>query len=129
MRGNFPAASFQRQWGLKMAQPVILKVYGNFQPVRPALGATLGAICGQAIPGSPSPISLDGNLARVSFEGIFFPVDDFIDALAKEVSTGLEGKLDVLDLEAWTLRRYLARAGEITSRQSPLNNVLDFSGH
>ena len=68
-------------------------------------------------------------MARVSFEGVYFPVDEVLAALARHLRPEHQGKLDVLDLENWRLTRHLFDQGRIRSSSAPLNNVLDYSGH
>ncbi|MBD5648182.1 MAG: hypothetical protein HDQ89_11485 [Desulfovibrio sp.] len=113
-----------------MSQPVLLKVYGNLYPADAAdLEALVRASATCVQEGGDAVVTLAGDLVRISFEGLFFPVDDVLEALAARLTPGQKGKLDVLDLEAWRLTRHEFADGRITSRSAPLNNVLDFSGH
>lgn len=113
-----------------MSQPVLLKVYGNLHPADAAdLEALTLASASCVQEGGDAVVTLAGDLLRISFEGLFFPVDDVLEALAALLKPGQKGKLDVLDLEAWRLTRHLIADGRISSRSAPLNNVLDFSGH
>lgn len=113
-----------------MSQPVLLKVYGNLYPADAAAHAVLARACATCVPdGTDEVVTLEGDLVRISFEGLFFPVDEVLEALAATLKPEQKGKLDVLDLEAWTLTRHLFADGRIVSRAAPLNNVLDFSGH
>ncbi|MDE5878415.1 MAG: hypothetical protein K2G99_00035 [Desulfovibrio sp.] len=113
-----------------MSQPVLLKVYGNLFPATKADLEALTTASAGRVPGGPGEaVSLDGDLLRISFEGLYFPVDEVLEALAGRLGPGQQGKLDVLDLEAWRLTRHIFESGRITSREAPLNNVLDFSGH
>ena len=113
-----------------MSQPVLLKVYGNLYP---ADGADLEALARASAScvrdGTDEVVTLEGDLLRISFEGLFFPEEEVLAALAARLRPEQRGKLDVLDLEAWRLTRHLFADGRITSRAAPLNNVLDFSGH
>ena len=113
-----------------MSQPVLLKVYGNLYPADAAdLEALARAAASCVREGPEEVVTLEGDLLRISFEGLFFPVDEVLEALAAVLRPEQKGKLDVLDLEAWTLTRHLFADGRISSRSAPLNNVLDFSGH
>ena len=113
-----------------MSQPVLLKVYGNLYPAdAAALEALAKASASCVQEGDDAVVTLAGDLLRISFEGLFFPVDDVLAALAAILKPEQQGKLDVLDLEDWRLTRHLFADGRISSRSAPLNNVLDFSGH
>ena len=113
-----------------MSQPVLLKVYGNLYPADAAdLEALSRASASCVQEGSDAVVTLAGDLLRISFEGLFFPVDDVLAALAAILKPEQKGKLDVLDLEDWRLTRHLFAEGRISSRSAPPNNVLDFSGH
>lgn len=113
-----------------MSQPVLLKVYGNLFPADEADREALAKACAGRVPaGDGEAVAREGDLVRISFEGLYFPVDEVLEALAARLNPGQQGKLDVLDLEAWRMTRHLFAGGSITSRAAPLNNVLDFSGH
>ena len=71
----------------------------------------------------------EGDMARISFEGLYFPVEDVVQALREHLTPTMQGKLDYLDLEDWRLTRYQLEAGEVHPSSAPLNNVLAFSGH
>lgn len=113
-----------------MSQPVLLKVYGNLFPADEADFTALARAAASCVgEGADGPVTLTGDLLRISFEGLYFPVEDVLEAVAARLSPQQQGKLDVLDLEAWRLTRHLFAKGRISSRAAPLNNVLDFSGH
>ncbi|MBD5539031.1 MAG: hypothetical protein HDQ94_03410 [Desulfovibrio sp.] len=113
-----------------MSQPVLVKVYGNLFPAGEADREALARACaGRAPAGDGEAVFLEGDLVRISFEGLYFPVEDVLEAIAARLTPAQQGKLDVLDLEAWRMTRHLFAGGRITSRAAPLNNVLDFSGH
>lgn len=109
-----------------MSQPILIKVYGSFWPADEQLCKQIGELSASALPEAPD-IVLEGNLLKISFEGIYFPIDEVLEALKKEVSG--QGKIDVLDIEDWQMSRHLIQAGHIGMSKMPLNNVLDFSGH
>ena len=113
-----------------MSQPVLLKVYGNLFPADETDREALARACADRVPAADGEAVLrEGDLVRISFEGLYFPAEDVLEAIAARLKPGQQGKLDVLDLEAWRLTRHLFAEGRITSRTAPLNNVLDFSGH
>lgn len=110
-----------------MSRPIPLKIYGDLRPVE--LSPALEKIAGQALPPPDrAPIVQDGDIILISFEGIYFPLDEILDAI-KSSALPVNGKIDALDLDAWILTRYLFENGEIEKRKSPLNNVLAWSGH
>ena len=113
-----------------MTQPVLIKVYGAFSPASEKLRLGLGKICGQAIGTHTEgmPVSLSGNWLAISFEGVWFPVDDLQAFLEKYAESPLRGKIDFLDLENWRLTRLEFADGRLRKSSAPLNNVLDYSG-
>lgn len=112
-----------------MSQPIILKVYGNISPVSAAMAAKLKCICAGAIGTNGEIVSWEAGLARITFEGIYFPVEEILALLKNNLQAGQSGKLDVLDLENWTLTRHRFEEGRVISRSVPLNDVLAYSGH
>ena len=111
-----------------MSQPVLLKVYGGLSPCSTGDLTRLEPICGQALPLEEPPLTLRGTLLLLSFEGIFFPLDELLQELANLLRPQMRGKIDYLDLENWRLSRYLVHDGVLSSNSVPLNNVLDYSG-
>ncbi len=107
-------------------RPVIVKAYGSLHPagqeVLPAVEAVLRdwSIVGAA--------EWSGDLLRLAYEGEYFPADEVVAALEPFLTPQAEGKLDVMDLEAWTLRRFVFRGGRATSRQASLNQALESCG-
>lgn len=112
-----------------MSQPVLLKVYGNLHPADAGLRAAVAAACEARMPAGEEAVSLEGDLLRIAFEGLYFPVEETLAAVQARLRPEQTGKLDVLDLEAWRLERHVFTDGRITSGAAPLNNVLEFSGH
>lgn len=119
-----------------MSQPVLLKVYAALTPAGEELfeactAAASGAI---AMEGDFGPfVFLEDHLLRISFEGIYFPWEDMIPLLERAVASGARGKMDVLDMENWTMTRLESRqdrSGAFGLHQSTvsLNHVLDYSG-
>lgn len=72
---------------------------------------------------------LDGDLLRISFEGLYFPLEDVLSALDEYLPPDARGKLDYLDMEAWTLTRYTWGDGPRGVATRSLNQVLEYSGH
>lgn len=111
-----------------MSQPVLLKVYGNFCPANNLLFEHLAKACAKAVSMEQPVVFLEGDLLRISFEGIYFPVDEVLKVFQDFSTPDMQGKLDYLDLENWTMSRYIFKNGKISSGSVSLNNVLDYSG-
>ncbi len=114
-----------------MSQPVLLKVYGNLHPATHHLLNLLRPLEKECLPcPEAGPVfDLDADLLHISFEGLYFPLAAVLDTIEASLDQTQQGKLDFLDLENWTLARYVFKSGHITLKTSPLNNVLDYSGH
>lgn len=113
-----------------MRDPLV-KAYGHVYPVTHALYAALEQALRDALhedDGVPL-LCRDGDMARISMEGAYFPEDEVVDAFRTHLTPDMQGKLDVLDLDAWRLTRHLFAGGLVTTGSAPLNNVLDYSGH
>ena len=111
---------------------VLLKVYGNLWPAPEGLLQRLEPICAEAMTqedddGIPR-VCQEGDLLRISFEGLYFPVDEVLDAIAAVLTPAQQGKLDVLDMDGWRLERHVFANGKIVTKSTSLNNVLDYSG-
>lgn len=112
-----------------MSQPILVKVYGNIWPAGENLQTKLQKSLDSAlVPNNVNPLSLEGDLLLLSFEGIFFPIEDFIATLDKSLNESLQGKIDYLDLEKWRMTRYLIKEGQIAHNSVSLNQVMDYSG-
>lgn len=111
-----------------MSQPILIKAYGSLWPAGPDLARELRGIAALAQP-EAAEVDLDGDLLRIAFEGVYFPGDEFAAAIGRNLDQGMRGRLDILDLEAWRLRRLAVANGAISESRAPLNNVLAYSGH
>lgn len=112
-------------------QPVLVKAYGYFKPARQThleeLGAALNGYGREVL----DSLSLNGRLLQISYEGTFFPAQETSEALARfAVKAGkeAEARLDILDLESWTLHRYELAGEGLKLSSRPLNHVLEYSG-
>lgn len=108
---------------------ILVKVYGYLKPCDssclPSLESALYLLGAEA----EGVLKLEGGMLQLSYEGVYFPLEDFLRAVSPLLSAQSEGKIDYLDLEAWELTRYRFENGFVTSAKSDLNNVLAFSGH
>lgn len=106
-----------------------LKVYAAFSPADADVLSAVEKVGREAI-GHESPwLFLEGNMLRISWEGVYFPLEDVLRALADTLAHDAEGKLDYLDLEDWTLTRYLPEGNAFRASTRGLNQVLEYSGH
>lgn len=77
----------------------------------------------------PECAELEGDILCIGFEGAFFPLDDVLDALRPLLCAESSDKIDLIDVEAWTLTRAAFSGTEITVKTVGLNHVLAYSGH
>ena len=109
-----------------------LKVYGHIWPAQAELESELDCALATAIQDDISDdvplLCRDGDMLRISFEGAWFPEDAVLDAFKRHLTPGQQGKMDVLDMDAWRMTRHVFKDGAIRSSSAPLNNVLDYSG-
>ena len=109
-----------------------LKVYAHVYPadhrLENALSKTLSCAITDAISEDMPLLCRDGDMLRISFEGRYFPEEEVIEALKAHLLPEAQGKVDVLDIAAWRMRRYFIKDGTISVREASLNNVLDYSG-
>lgn len=113
-----------------MSRDPLLKVYGHIYPIDDALYADLYNACSTAMPDFDDVpvVEKDGDMARISMEGVYFPVEDALAVLQGHLKPAHKGKLDVIDLENWQLTRYVFSNGHMTHNSASLNHILDYSG-
>ncbi len=113
-----------------MPHHIIIKVYGNIWPVNEDLMQALVPLMPFSEHVSAQDmLNLHNDLLTISFEGIYFPLDEVLEVMQAFLRKNSQGKLDYIDLEAWTLIRHEINGMSITSKTTSLNNVMDFSGH
>ncbi len=111
-----------------MGSGPIAKIYAAFSPA-PASCRDAVETAGRGAMGHDAPwLFLEGDLLRISWEGIWFPVDEVLAALSARLPRDAGGRLDHLDLEAWTLTRCRFEDGVFTRATRDLNSVMDYSG-
>lgn len=111
-----------------MSQPVLVKVYGGLKPVSGPLRDNISHILAAACPPENASLSCTGDMCAISFEGIYFPLGEFLAEIRQNADEETKGRLDVLDLENWKLCRHEINGREINTRCNGLNNALDYSG-
>ena len=108
----------------------LVKVYAAFAPASADVLAAVENAGREAMGHEGTPWAfLEGNMLRISWEGLYFPLEDVLCALSATLARDAEGKLDYLDLEAWTLTRCTPQVGGFHSSTRSLNQILDYSGH
>lgn len=114
-----------------MTNCVLLKVYGDVQPATELMYARLNLLCTQV--GIEDALTFEKNGSEsglaVHYEGIFFPIDEFMAVLVPLLEPGSMGKIDYLDLERWGMTRFCIDGNNVDCKNVPLNNVLSYSGH
>ena len=108
---------------------ILVKVYAGLHPVAAACADSVRRAGSGAVHGSGEIwLFHEQELLRISFEGLYFPEDEVLEALESCLSAHAQGKIDVLDLEGWELRRYVRENGVFRLYRRGLNQVLDYSG-
>lgn len=114
---------------------VLAKVYAAFSTADKDCFSAVAEAGQDAMGHEEDWLFLEGDMVRISWEGLYFPVDEVLEALGNSLPPEAEGKLDYLDLEAWTLTRFVftpkTGSGEkaFSSSTRNLNQVLEYSGH
>jgi len=107
---------------------VVIKVYAGLHPADAACADSVRQAGTAAIHDSGEPwLFHEFDLLRISFEGLHFPEDEVLAALEACLPAYARGKMDVLDLEAWELRRYARDDGRFRLSRRDLNQVLDYA--
>ncbi len=107
---------------------ILIKVYGHIWPTSSDLLNALMPL----VPNwehSEQVFEIDGDLLRISYEGMYFPLDDVVPVLQSFLKKDSQGKLDYIDLEAWTITRHAITGQNIIISHRSLNDVMDYSGH
>ena len=105
-----------------------IKVYAAFSPANAHVRRAVEK-AGREAMGHESPwLFLEGDLLRLSWEGVYFPLEEVVAALAATLANDAQGRLDYLDLEAWTLTRYLPLSGSFQVSMRGLNQILEYAG-
>ncbi len=109
-----------------MSRAPLIKVYASLYPAgTAALDAVSTVLNSWYVEGA---VDLAGDLLRISHEGEYFPTEDVVEALTPFLCEESRGKLDEIDLEAWTLRRWFFDHGRLMSRKASLDQALESCG-
>ncbi|OBQ50294.1 hypothetical protein [Halodesulfovibrio spirochaetisodalis] len=105
---------------------ILIKVYGSISNASPELyQAALSFIEEQ----DEDAVELDGTFFTISFEGIYFMIDEFMDAIKPHLTKECSGRIDYIDVDEWSLTRFWIEGGLVTHNTANLNHVMDHSGH
>ncbi len=112
-----------------MAAPILVKVYGHVSPVSQCIVAELSPFFPHSDVLEPEEMLIHHkDLLRITFEGIYFDVDELLPTLRRHLTEQSQGKIDYLDLEEWRMTRYLIEGTTIKVSSAGLNNVMDYAG-
>ena len=104
-------------------RPVLVKAYGALNPATEETYRAVRAVLEDWY--IPDAVELKGDLLRISYEGEVFPDAEVGEALRPFLCDESEGKLDILDLEAWTLHRYFFTYGRLRDHTATLDKALE----
>lgn len=105
-------------------RPVIVKAYGALSPATEETFEAVRAVLESWLI-EEDAVELVGDMVTIAYEGDAFPDDEVVDALRPFFCGKSWGKLDVMDLEAWTLHRYTFTGGQLTDHTATLDKALD----
>lgn len=105
---------------------VLIKVYGSISNASPELFAAAQEVVQEV---DEDAVELDDTFFTITFEGIYFMIDEFIEAIKPHLTQESSGRIDYIDVDEWTLTRFWIEGGFITQNTAGLNHVMDHSGH
>lgn len=115
---------------------IIIKAFGYFEPAAEECLQELHALCASWYL-DEQVFTLEGSGLHIYHEGEYFPDEEVAAVLAKYLTDNSQGKLDIIDYEAWKLRRYFLEMhyqrkedlakGIVYSRSSSLDYALEAS--
>jgi len=104
---------------------VCIKIYGNLYPTTMSVHEAIDSVLQSWHLNIQH--SLEGTMWTIQYEGIYFPTDDVISAIKPLLCSTSQGKLDAIDMDAWTLTRHRFIGTDITTTRTPLNDILAHS--
>lgn len=115
---------------------IIIKAFGYFEPATEECLQELHALC-RSWYLDTQIFRLEKGGLHIYHEGEYFPDGETAAILAKHITEKSQGKLDIIDYEAWKLRRYFLEMqyqrkedlakGIVYSRSSSLDYALEAS--
>ena len=113
-----------------MSYNVLIKVYGHVWPISKDVKKKLSPyfIANEHM-SAEEMLEYENDMLRISFEGIYLDIEEVLTILKCYLQATSQGKVDYIDLEAWTLTRSSIKNGLISTSSASLNAVMDYSGH
>ncbi len=106
---------------------ILVKVYGSVHPLAPEDRDSL--LKRLEILLDDEAVDFDGDMVRMSYEGMYFPIDEVLEIVQEYLHAGSQGRIDYIDMDGWRLHRHMIEGTTITEKSNNLNNILDFAGH
>ena len=106
-----------------MSRDPLIKVYASLYPADAAALEAVNAVLASWY--VEDAAELAGDLLRISHEGEYFPTGEVVEALKPFLREDSRGRLDEIDLEAWTLR--LEKDCHIISHGQQLMELTDIT--
>ncbi len=112
-----------------MAQDILIKVYGHIWPVSEDIVEALRP----HFPASEhmdaeEMLEYDKDMLRLAYEGIYLDMEEILPIIQRFLQAESQGKIDYIDVEAWTLTRHSIQQGLMTVSSTSINSVMDYSG-
>ncbi|MFI3272355.1 MAG: hypothetical protein R3Y11_09695 [Pseudomonadota bacterium] len=106
---------------------ILVKVYGSVHPLASEEKSSL--IKRLELLLDDDAVDFSGDMVRISFEGMYFPIDEVLEIIQEYLHAESQGRIDYIDMDAWRLHRHLIEGTTITEKSNNLNNILDYAGH
>ena len=62
---------------------------------------------------------------ELEYEGLFFPIDDFVDSVMELLPPEAEARIDYIDNDDWTITRHTLSDGELTTAHRNIDDMLE----
>ncbi len=113
-----------------MAQEILIKVYGHIWPISQDIVEALRA----HFPSSDhmedeEMLVYEKDMLRLAFEGIYIDMEEILPIVQRFLQSQSQGKIDYIDLEAWTLTRHTIKEGLMVASSASLNAVMDYAAN
>ncbi len=113
-----------------MTHHVLIKVYGHVWPIAPeSVDALKPHFPVTEHDDLEEILCYEKDMLRISFEGMYLDMEEILPLIQSFLQPTSQGKIDYIDLDAWTLTRHTITQGFMTVNTASLNVVMDYSGH
>ncbi len=113
-----------------MSYNILIKVYGHVWPIAPhSLEALRPYFTDTEHMAIEEMLVYENDMLRLAYEGMYLDMEEVLTTLRPFLQKDSQGKIDYIDLEAWTLTRHRIEQGLMTVSTASLNAVMDYSGH